>query len=317
MTRDKFAKLDLWQVMSQFLKKHCDSENTRRTYRSQLRKFYKFLIAKHGEMFPVLAMLDAENVRDFRELERKRVSPATLALSIKALKRLDRCIESQIGRPAKLSSIKVPSVKLKYMSPLSDNADRILFGLSVKEWSRFKDARFAIALLLICRLGMRPSEALAVKLKSVDLVNGAIREFWVKGNQSHTTSLIADECVAIGRYMDKLKAEYEKRNIKIVPELPLLPSFVRRKNSNSLETYSWSYSTLSRHIRALGELIHEPCNARSQRHSVAHRILKETSDIRLVAQRLGHRGLNVTMVYTHRSEDELRELAKRERRLAA
>jgi integron integrase len=180
---------------------------------------------------------------------------------------------------------------------------------------------------LVCGLlygtGMRLTECLSLRVKDVDLDNGAITVRSGKGAKDRVTVLPE-------RYRPGLLAQLEKtrllhgRDLRDgLGEAPL-PFALAEKHADASREWGWQYvfpasgfytdrETGRRHRhhvhptviqKAMGEAarlagLAKPATPHTLRHCFATHLLAADIDIRTVQELLGHTDLQTTMIYTH------------------
>ncbi len=197
--------------------------------------------------------------------------------------------------------IKLPKVSRKQVTFLHfDEVARLLEGVSTDDEPGLRD-RAIIELLFSS--GLRVSELVNLNR---DHVNTKRREFMVRGKGQK------DRPVFISKMAAEHVNEYLASRIDNLP--PLFLSYSR----NNVSTQSGDYRRLSarsiqRMINKYARLagITKHVSPHTMRHSFATDLLMNGADIRSVQTMLGHSSISTTQVYTHVTDEHLRDVHER------
>lgn len=194
--------------------------------------------------------------------------------------------------------IELPKVSRKQVTFLHyDEVARLLDTISIESEDGLRD-RAIIELLFSS--GLRVSELVNLNR---DHVNTKRREFMVRGKGQKDRPVFIGEAAA-GRVEDYLAARLDN-----LP--PLFLSYSR----NNTATTSGDYRRLStrsvqRIISKYAKLagITKHVSPHTMRHSYATDLLMNGADLRSVQVMLGHSNISTTQVYTHVTDEHLREV---------
>ncbi len=197
--------------------------------------------------------------------------------------------------------IKLPKVSRKQVTFLHfDEVARLLEGISAADEPGLRD-RAIIELLFSA--GLRVSELVNLNR---DHVNTKRREFMVRGKGQKDRPVFISQTAA-----DHVN-EYLASRIDNLP--PLFLSYSR----NNVSTQSGDYRRLSarsiqRMINKYARLagITKHVSPHTMRHSFATDLLMNGADIRSVQTMLGHANIATTQVYTHVTDEHLRDVHER------
>lgn len=198
--------------------------------------------------------------------------------------------------------------------------------LSVEEVRATLNAMRGMPRLLAALLygsGMRVGEALALRVKDLDLRGGVITVRAGKGAKDRVTMLPRRLAPPLQQLLLR-RLDLHRRDVLQGDGHAPLPDALDRKYPNASRTFAWQYlfassavrccprsgrglrwhvspSTLQKPFkRALQEAgIHRHASPHVLRHSFATHLLARGTDIRTIQQLLGHRHLDTTMIYTH------------------
>lgn len=171
--------------------------------------------------------------------------------------------------------------------------------------------------------GLRPSEALRLRVKDVDFELSQLSVRDGKGEKDRVTMLPHALAPALHLHLEKVKLLHEEDRVNGFGEV-WLPYALDRKYPKAAGQWAWQYAfpaakisldprdgkSRRRHLsqgtiqKAVGAVIrragiakHGGCH--TLRHSFATHLLEEHYDIRTVQELLGHKDVRTTMVYTH------------------
>ena len=143
--------------------------------------------------------------------------------------------------------------------------------------------------------GLRVSELVNLKLNDVDLTEDVVRTFG-KGSK--------ERIIPLGEFASEALREY-----------------VNKYRSSMLKKYNNEYLFLNNHgnkmtrqgffkiIKIIGEEkgINKPLSPHTLRHSFASHMLKYGADLRTIQELLGHSDISTTQIYTHITNEKLKE----------
>lgn len=194
--------------------------------------------------------------------------------------------------------IELPKVSRKQVTFLHyDEIERLLDGIPLNDETGLRDR--AIVELLFSS-GLRVSELVNLDR---DHVNTKRREFMVRGKGQKDRPVFIGEAAA-ARVDDYLSARIDN-----LP--PLFLSYSRNNISSTGGDYRRLTSRsvqriISKYARLAGITKH--VSPHTMRHSFATDLLMNGADIRSVQSMLGHSSITTTQVYTHVTDEHLREV---------
>lgn len=194
--------------------------------------------------------------------------------------------------------IDLPKVSRKQVTFLHyDEVARMLDGIALDSEQGLRD-RAIIELLFSS--GLRVSELVNLNR---DHVNTKRREFMVRGKGQKDRPVFIGEAAAL-RVEDYLAARLDN-----LP--PLFLSYSRNNTtSNSGDYRRLTARSIQRIINKYARLagITKHVSPHTMRHSFATDLLMNGADIRSVQSMLGHSNISTTQVYTHVTDEHLREV---------
>lgn len=194
--------------------------------------------------------------------------------------------------------ISLPKVSRKQVTFLHyDEVERLLSQVPLDSEAGLRDRAI---LELLFSSGLRVSELVNLNR---DHINTKRREFMVRGKGQKDRPVFIGESAA-SRVMDYLAGRSDN----------LQPLFISY-SKNSVQTNSGDYRRLtprsvqriiSQYARLAGITKH--VSPHTMRHSYATDLLMNGADLRSVQSMLGHSNISTTQVYTHVTDEHLREI---------
>ena len=161
----------------------------------------------------------------------------------------------------------------------------LLRAFTLRYWAPRRNHALVVT-MLAC--GLRCAEALALRWDDIDRDTGQLRVHEGKGGH--------DRVLWLSEHALTVLDEWHKRSrfALVFPTrkgTPLAGSYVREM--------------MSRMGKAAG--ITKPVHAHMLRHTFATNVYAATKDIRVAQQALGHKDVRTTQIYTHVSDDDVRD----------
>ena len=164
---------------------------------------------------------------------------------------------------------------------------------SLKEDTK-EDIRNKCLVELLYSTGIRVSEASNIKIEDIDMNNMTIRIFG-KGRKERITYFGETLKELLEKYL-KIRKEFFK---KVEIDYLFINSIGGKLSRNSIENIFIKISQMSK--------IKHKLSPHTLRHTYATHLLNNGADLRSVQELLGHENLNTTEIYTHVSNERLRE----------
>lgn len=275
------------------------SAKTAENYRLYLERFVEFSEDTKVEI------ISTEMIRKYRlwlnrheNEHRERLSTITQSYHLIALRGFLKYLSDRNIDSLSADKIKLPKVSRKQVTFL--HYDEVIKLIEAIDTSTEEGLRDRAIIELLFSSGLRVSE-----LVNLDRghINAKRREFMVRGKgQKDRPVFISDS--AAERVSDYLSARFDN-----LP--PLFLSYSR----NNIASRSGDYRRLgarsiqrmiSKYSRMAGITKH--VSPHTMRHSFATDLLMNGADIRSVQTMLGHSNISTTQVYTHVTDEHLREI---------
>ena len=273
------------------------SPKTLENYKHYLNRFTEFL-AEDIE----LQEISQKKIQNYRLYLNRLKNPREKSLSIKTqnyhvialrafLKYLTKHDIKTLA-PEKIEPSKIPDRTVEALS--RDEIERLFKAVDIDSNSYLRD----IAILeTLYSTGLRVSELRSLNVEQVDLKR---REFMVrgKGDKPRIVFLSKKAAETIGKY---LKSRQDNLSSLFINNLKtnILESEKRRLSTVSIENIVRKYALKAGIIKKVTPHI--------LRHSYATELLMNGADIRSVQELLGHSSITTTQIYTHITNNKLKE----------
>lgn len=279
-----------------------DSEHTVRNYGVDVEDFLRWAQRRGYDPF---AVTHKQARRYLGELDAAKYSRATVNRRLSALKGFFRWLNAMgivdvnpVGslQGPKKSSRLPKSISSSDMDRLLSVHEEALSGLEPGTLEYAKEARDQAVLETMYACGFRISEVSGIRIPDVDFQSGQAKVMG-KGSKERIVPMHATALRAIDRYLRRGRGILEKgvptdRLFLSSRGNPYSPASMRAMFKKTLEAAGLDRS-LSPH---------------AMRHSFATDVLSGGADLRSVQEMLGHADLSTTQVYTHVSNERLKDV---------
>ena len=285
MDKEEFIKIDIINEFTNYILKKNYSTNTYTSYISDLYYFYIYIKKD-------LIKVNEDDIREYLEfLNKKKEKPTSVRRKISSFKTfykflyLNNYIDKKDYPLVKIAYPKLEKrlPKFIYYNDLLDIIEE-----STKDSDGVRD-RLIIEMLYAT--GVRISELINIKYDDIDYNNRRIRVCG-KGNK--------ERIVYYGEYAEEVLKEYIATHEK--------------NRENYLFTNSKGDKITDRGVRYIIDKIMERLSVKVHvtphvlRHTFATDMLNNGCDIKIVQELLGHSSLRTTEVYTHVTNERLKEV---------
>ena len=192
--------------------------------------------------------------------------------------------------------VSAPKTDKKYPHALYKEQIQELFKRNLERKGNLKNRDQAI-LYLLYYSGIRAAELVSLDVQSVSLKERVVRVLG-KGNKERIIPFTPDCQKVVKEYIDNERKELLKKNKNLTPALFLNAKGERLTTRgleyilDSIEEKTGLFVGLHPHIL---------------RHSFATHLLENGADLRVIQELLGHESINATQVYTHVTEEAMKE----------
>lgn len=285
MDKNEFLKLDIIKDFSNYILTKNYSDNTYTSYISDLYYFYLFVKKD-------LRKVNDKDIRSYlEELNKQNEKPTSIRRKISTLKSFYKYLYKNNYIDKKdypLNKTVYPKVekrlpKFIYYNDLLEILD---------ESTRDKDGiRDRLIIEMLYATGVRVSELVNIKYNDIDFNNRRIRVCG-KGNK--------ERIVYYGEYAEDVLKEYMNTHIKNDNGYVFINS-----KGGQLTTRGVRY-IIDNIMNRLSVKVHVTPHV--LRHTFATDMLNNGCDIKVVQELLGHASLQTTEVYTHVTNERLKEV---------
>ena len=257
------------------------SDYTIKSYKEDLTEFYDFALDNN---------IDIDLVRDYlRKLYENKYSNRSISRKVSSLKSYFKYLESDgIIKDNFMRLISNP--KLEKTLPNYLNYDDLEKLLNYPDISNKYGLRDALILEMLYSTGVRVSELANIRLNDIDFNDRKILILG-KGNK--------ERYVYYGSKCEKLLDKYLKMDHRDSSYL-LIGKKSDRLNEREIR------STVTDSAKRAGINIH--VSPHTLRHTYATHMLNDGADLKSVGDLLGHESLSTTQIYTHVSNERLRQV---------
>jgi len=266
------------------------SGNTIKSYRYDLEKFKKFVVKNEYN----IENFNKNNIlKYFYELRKMKYSSSTVYRIYCSLKEFFRYItKKDIISQNPMEDMSPPKRAKKLPMVLSEKDIEEL--LNVIDKKSIKGKRDYAIVEFMYGTGVRISELIGMRVNNILWEYSVIRVLG-KGNK--------ERLVPIGYYAKKAVNEYlnyRKSKMKKIVDREYLFLNLRGKKLSR----SGVYRILKKYFVKIGA---DEAHPHTLRHSFATHMLNKGADIRYVQEMLGHSDIITTQIYTHVSQEKIRE----------
>jgi integron integrase len=195
-----------------------------------------------------------------------------------------------------------------------EEAKAVLDNLTDTNWIMAK---------LLYGAGLRLTECLQLRVKDIDFRYKQIVVRDAKGDKDRVTMLPEKTIEPLKKHLEKVKQQHEQ-DIKKGFGMVYLPDALERKYRNANKEWSWQYvfpatqistdprtkvrrrhhiyeTVLQKAVKVAIQKagITKQASCHTFRHSFATHLLENGYDIRTIQELMGHKNLEMTMIYTH------------------
>jgi integrase/recombinase XerD len=276
------------------------SDNTIAAYRNDLTQLYEFM-TRRGKTGSDASWADVTRddlIEYILWLKEREYASATVARKVAAMKSFwGFLLRSGAIEDNPAEDLDSPKVKKQLPHTLTpDEVDRLL-ALPAQAGSTPKTLRDTALLEVLYATGMRVSEVASVTLDDLDLEGGTVRCLG-KGSKERVMPLYAEAVNATRAYLEKGRPELVGGNTE---ERTL---FLNPRGERLTRQGLWLI--IKGYARQVG--LEDRVTPHTLRHSFATHMLNGGAGLREVQRLLGHANISTTQIYTHISQDRLRQV---------
>ena len=261
------------------------SENTVKSYKNDLDKFNLYLKKPAKD-------ITKEDIRKYLEYLNNNLNSKSISRNISTLKSFYKFLKiNKLINVNPIESINNPKVSKSLPNVL--NEDDINRLLDINLTNDF-DYRNKAMLELMYSSGLRVTELISLKVNDVDLKNDVVRIFG-KGSK--------ERIIPLSEYAsDSLKSYILNHRITLFKHGENDYLFL---NNHGLKMTRQGFFKILKKI-ALENGIKKDFSPHTLRHSFATHLLKNGADLRSIQELLGHSDISSTQIYTHITNEKLK-----------
>lgn len=265
------------------------SKNSCYSYDLDLSKYIEFLENSFVSSVDDVSMKTVESY--IESLYNDDMKATTISRKITAIKGfhnyllLNKKIKKDIT-----NSLEMPKLRKKLPKVLSEEEVDMLLDVSLET---VFDYRNKAMLELLYGTGLRVSEMLDLKFSDIDISNCVVRCFGKRNKE---------RIVPIGEYIIYYLNEYLERRKELVKKKQSDYLFLNN-HGTKLSRFSF-FKIIKKLLKEKG--IKKDISPHTLRHSFATHMIEHGADLRSVQELLGHTDISTTRIYTHVSNDKVK-----------
>jgi len=261
------------------------SDNTVKTYENSIEKLIKFIGNKD------ILKLKVEDIEKFI-ISLESLESSSIANIISALKTFYNYY-IKLGKVDSNPTDLIDMPKLVKRLPDYLTIDEVNLLLDVDVGDAFS-ARNKAILELLYSSGLRISELVNLELKSIDFDDCVIRVFG-KGSKERIVPMNDYAIEYLKDYIDNFRPLMIKNEIN---------NYVFLNNHGKIMTRQGVFKMIKKECLLKG--INKNISPHTLRHTFATHLLQNGADLRIIQEILGHSDISTTQIYTHITNDKLK-----------
>lgn len=266
------------------------SINTMKTYEKNLKTYQEYLENKN--------ILDINNIKRediisfLTELNKKNLKPQSVANYLTSIKNYHKfLLQNEYTTINVAANIDRPKITKKL--PNSLTVAEVTKLLDIKPVTKF-DYRNKCMLELLYGTGLRISELVSLTVNDIDTINCTVRVIG-KGNKERIVPINDYIIDSLNEYLNIREDLLQNKNTK---ELFL------NNNGTNISRIGF-YKILKKLLLEKG--LNPNISPHTLRHSFATHLLEYGADLRIIQELLGHSDVSTTRIYTHITNNKLKE----------
>ncbi len=276
------------------------SNNTIVAYRNDLGQFLDFL--NDGAHLSSWARVHKDHLASYVDCLKNdhEYASATVARKVAATKSFFRyLVDHGLVREDPSATLDSPKVRKYLPTAISEEeVERLLRAPADSETDR--GLRDCALLELLYATGMRVSEVVALDVADVDLSDGSVHcSNHVGKTRERMIPIYRRAAEALGAYLERSRDKLLRNGQADESAL-----FLNHRGHRLTRQGLWLI--IKKYVESAG--ISAPVTPHTLRHSFATHLLNGGADVREVQGLLGHANVSTTQVYTHISQERLREV---------
>lgn len=263
------------------------SSNTISSYKNDL---YKFLEYNKGKNINNITNNDLKEY--LKKLKNETLNEKSISRNISCLKSFYKfLVIEKVVKDNPSETITMPKIKKSLPDILTEEDVLKLLDIELNDNFSYRNKAM---LELMYATGLRVSELVNLKLQDIDLSQDIVRTFG-KGSK--------ERIIPIGdyakEYLEKYIYEYRSSMLKRSNN-----EYIFLNNHGQKMTRQGFFKIIKKIAKEKG--IEKELSPHTLRHSFASHLLKYGADLRTIQELLGHSDISTTQIYTHITNEELK-----------
>lgn len=273
------------------------SDNTVKSYLNDLENYTFYLTEKLG--YDDVKNVTTDTIKKYLAyLKKLGYSTTSSSRALSAIKSFHKFLFiEKITYNNPTTNLASPKLEKKLPTVLS--VEEVMTLLNTLDDSTPYNLRNQAMIELVYATGLRVSELVSLKLQDLHLTNKMISTIGKGGKE---------RIVPVNDYATKILRKYiiEARPKLVIPSKE--QGYVFLNNQGTMLSRQSFFLILKSMCKKAG--ITKEVSPHTLRHSFATHLLEAGTDLRLIQEMLGHEDISTTQVYTHLSNQKLKEIYK-------
>lgn len=263
------------------------SSNTISSYKNDL---YKFLEYNKGKNINNITNNDLKEY--LKKLKNETLNEKSISRNISCLKSFYKfLVIEKVVKDNPSETITMPKIKKSLPDILTEEDVLKLLDIELNDNFSYRNKAM---LELMYATGLRVSELVNLKLQDIDLSQDIVRTFG-KGSKERIIPIGDYAKEYLEKYIYEYRGSMLKRNNS---------EYIFLNNHGKKMTRQGFFKIIKKIAKEKG--IEKELSPHTLRHSFASHLLKYGADLRTIQELLGHSDISTTQIYTHITNEELK-----------
>lgn len=266
------------------------SPNTIESYARDLEKYYQFQKQREIKM----NQIKKEHIKEYlKYLKESKMSDKSISRNISSIRTFYKfLLMERVITKSPIELIELPKIKKTLPTVLSTEEVSRLLDITITD---AYSARNKAMLELMYATGLRVSELIALKKQDINFEDAVLKTMG-KGSKERILPIGDYSLDALRVYLDGYRDELMKKKVT---------DYLFLNNHGTPITRQGFFKIIKK--LAKEKNITTPFSPHTLRHSFATHLLDCGADLRSIQELLGHSDISTTQIYTHVSNDLLKE----------
>ncbi len=266
------------------------SPNTIESYARDLEKYYQFQKQREIKM----NQIKKEHIKEYlKYLKESKMSDKSISRNISSIRTFYKfLLMERVITKSPIELIELPKIKKTLPTVLSTEEVSRLLDITITD---AYSARNKAMLELMYATGLRVSELIALKKQDINFEDAVLKTMG-KGSKERILPIGDYALDALRVYLDGYRDELMKKKVT---------DYLFLNNHGTPITRQGFFKIIKK--LAKEKNITTPFSPHTLRHSFATHLLDCGADLRSIQELLGHSDISTTQIYTHVSNDLLKE----------